>query len=275
MEQGFPHYNPLPSPPTGAKWDVVTIVGKHKRRESSMSNPETCLRAICAEGTQELEKLLSQGVDPNALFDDALLLVEAARDGRKDLVAVLLAHGAHINREDNLKGDIALTVACFEGHEDLVDFLLSHGADVNACCRGVFTPLSEAAGRASKSRVSLVRKLLQAGADPARVFHSQKGVAVSNVLMSACRDAHPDVIEMLIQAGAPVNQSLFFGTALTSAVEKGNAGAVEVLLRHGADVRLAVPNDPKLQSTAGKTPMELARARRNKKIIAMLEKHGK
>jgi ankyrin repeat protein len=228
--------------------------------------------AIYEQDQAKVAALLAKGLDPNRAYEGLLPLVEACQKSTTGIVGELLHRGAAVNQVDEIARHSPLTAACDAGNFATVKLLVSHGANVNYARKNISTPLTEAASRRDKRRLAIVNFLLDAGADPKAVFYSQDGVAVSNVLMSASYSAAPEIIEALIKAGAPVNQTLFFGTAIICAVEEGRDDIVEVLLRHGADPRIAAPNDPKLLEMAGKNAIELAAHKKMKKIMSILER---
>ena len=99
-------------------------------------------------------------------------LMAAAFNGHKDIVEVLLAHGAPVDARMN-QGATALMLAAMRGDIPVVRALLSAGADVNARSTANFTPLILAAWNqgieqdkevASRDQVELVQILLDSGA---------------------------------------------------------------------------------------------------------------
>jgi ankyrin repeat protein len=234
---------------------------------------EKLLDAIYEEDVKKVSALITKGVDLSRQAANCLPLVEASCKSSTEVVAVLLKAGADVNQAQELFGHSPLTAACEAGNLETARLLVAHGADVNFVARGVTSPLAEAAG--GKEKQPLLQFLLDAGADPKAVFHSKDGTPVSNVLMHACQFASPEIVELLIQAGAPVNQRLHFGTALIAAVEEGRGDNVRVLLKHGANPLHKAPDDPKLQDLCGRNAIELAVHLRKKQIVALLETRSK
>ncbi|MGS0756148.1 ankyrin repeat domain-containing protein [Roseateles sp. GG27B] len=70
--------------------------------------------------------------------------VLAARNGRVERVASLLAEGAKVNSRDR-NGDSPLNMAATSGNMPLVELLLKSGADVNLANLAGVTPLMGAA----------------------------------------------------------------------------------------------------------------------------------
>ncbi len=84
-------------------------------------------------------------------------LGEAAFWENKELIDVLLAHGAYINGRDLDDGQTALfqVLGYTRKGGDITEYLVSKGADVNAEDNSGFTPLSLALG---KHKISVLRK---------------------------------------------------------------------------------------------------------------------
>jgi len=71
--------------------------------------------------------------------------MDAAIDGHKQLIELLLRRGAEIDKQ-NGKGGTALMGAAQEGHERAVELLLQRGAEVNKQNSDGCTALMFAAG---------------------------------------------------------------------------------------------------------------------------------
>lgn len=90
-------------------------------------------------------------------------LVEASREGERDVVERLLAEGASVDANHRKLGSTPLIAAAYEGRLNVVKLLLEHGADVNARDeRFGATPLIAAS---YKGHVEIVKMLLDHGAD--------------------------------------------------------------------------------------------------------------
>lgn len=109
--------------------------------------------------------LAASGFPPDAadprLANATTPLMHAARHGRVDLVAALLARGADPN-ERNADGNGALWFACFADHGGCVDALAAAGADLDNQNVNGATALIYCA---SAGKAERVRQLLAAGAD--------------------------------------------------------------------------------------------------------------
>ena len=76
---------------------------------------------------------------------DLTTLMDAAIDGHKQLIELLLRRGAEIDKQ-NGKGGTALMGAAQEGHERAVELLLQRGAEINKQNSDGCTALMFAAG---------------------------------------------------------------------------------------------------------------------------------
>ena len=81
------------------------------------------------------------------------LLMEAAREGREEIVEMLVNQGADINAQTKETQETALTLACSWGFTDVADFLIKAGADIEL---GAPTPLMKAAQEGDLELVSFI-----------------------------------------------------------------------------------------------------------------------
>jgi len=197
--------------------------------------------------------LLDAGADANAP-DPAgdTPLMNVARVGRADAVTLLLDRGATIDAADGTYQQTALMVAVRENHPDIVKLLIARGASVNArtrvgrapqwilpnsvpgfghgigIVRGGLPPRGSRAPvpggmtpllyAARDGRMDIVRMLLEAGADI-----NQRDANEITPLIIAITNNHPDVARDLIDRGADIKAVDWYGrTALWAAVETRN-----------------------------------------------------
>lgn len=118
----------------------------------------------------------------------------AAEHGRRNIVLLLLHHGANVNLADWQKYT-PLHYAISRGHRACVKVLLEAGADVNAKTLGYFSPLHLAAKRGRDDTTSM---LLDFGA---KVNAKAKA---STPLHEACKACNASVVRILIDNGADV-----------------------------------------------------------------------
>lgn len=152
----------------------------------------------------------------------------------------------------------ALFVAVRVGHEKVVRLLLTRKVPASSADQHGNTALGLAA---SAEHVSIVRTLLDAGADPNAQGWRMDGTA----LMSAAFAGNLPLAKLLLGRGADPNiQAKNTGNfALIGAASKGNLELIRLLLKHGAD--------PSLKNTAGKTAADIARNSNELKAAQLLE----
>ena len=119
------------------------------------------LRGRPAPDARELEH--------NSLLVRPILLAAGLgvkRDVRREMVDLLLRHGADINgASPGVVHSRPILLAAFRGDAAFAEFLLRRGADVNAVGRDGLTGLHYAA---SRGNAAMAQRLLSHGADPGR-----------------------------------------------------------------------------------------------------------
>lgn len=162
-------------------------------------------RAVMSNNPDVVAALLAAGVDSRMLNFE---LGVAARQGRADMVNVLLESGADI-RFTNAKGETALHGAAMSPNPQVVEALVRAGAEVNARSRDGSTALLLATQNGYERTV---QALLAAGADP----------NVKNTLGQSAPDwavarKQENVIALLSKSGgqavgSPINSSQLVST---------------------------------------------------------------
>lgn len=139
--------------------------------------------------------------------------------------------GADVNTADD--GELTpLMIAAEQGCEEIGTLLLERGANLHAHCKDGWTSLHTAA---THGHVGLVRKLLDAGADPDVLIEGEH----LTPLGSAARHDQLAVVELLLARGASPNKD---GQTLRNAVTRDRTlfpegdKLVQLLVLHGADV---------------------------------------
>ncbi len=117
----------------------------------------------------------------------------AARDGRVEIVRMLIDAGANVNVQTNY-GKTPLHWAAWNGRVEVVRMLIGAGADVNLKDNDGWTPLHVAAGY---GRVEIARMLIDAKADLNVQDNSEQ-----TPLHRAADNGRVDIARMLIAAGA-------------------------------------------------------------------------
>ncbi|NXL93697.1 ASZ1 protein, partial [Alectura lathami] len=130
-------WTPLMSAASVADFAVVRLLLDRGANASFEIDKYTVLMAACAALASEekilktVELLLSRNADPNLTCRRQMTpLMYAAEKGYPHVVGLLVAHGSHINAQDE-NGYSALIWATQHGHKSVVIKLLELGADKN------------------------------------------------------------------------------------------------------------------------------------------------
>ncbi|KAL2689146.1 hypothetical protein Neosp_003198 [[Neocosmospora] mangrovei] len=203
------------------------------------------LSAAAWDGTKNIvEMLLDHGAQVESSQGCALQL--AAKEGHSDVVELLLSKGARVDRvpaeEHDYQGPpfpdgTALQAACRYNKTDAVRVLLKWKANPNMG-RGAYTnPLLAATQR----NLPEVLELLLAAPDIQ--VNISGGDDRSTPLINAASYMSPEATEWLLKAGADVNHANANGdTALITAAWKGDAATLRLLCDDGASILYDSPN---------------------------------
>ena len=161
----------------------------------------------------------------------------------KRVCGFLLIHGADVNAEDFIHRT-PMHAAARNRYANVVGSLKKYGGIINVKDKYGYTPLHYAS---MYDNDVVVKSLLEYGADfSVRCFVNK----LSPLHLAAERD-DPDIIDILIAAGAEVNCVDRYGaTPLHYAACEGIADVTEALLRNGADINVA--------DELGKNPLSVA-----------------
>ena len=269
-------------------------------RSERPSQPRgTCLHYATLSGLPDLVTFLviKFKLDLNArgFFDDVTPLHLASRDGRVEVVRVLLEHSADVNVRDISKWT-PLRHALDEGHVKVARVLIRNGADLGAQGVDDWMPLHWASRH---GQVELVQVLLEHGAImdakdlygwipwrraldeghlevvralsqycPAASSPSKgKGKSNGSLLHEASGGGHVEFARALLKYGADANaQDKNNSTPLHWASEGGHIKVALVLFEHGADATTHDKNSS--------TPLHWASKRGHVEFARMLFKHG-
>ncbi len=234
-------------------------------RISMTMMPVICLITGCHTPV-DTEQNGKTNVEQTAVKEnDDPLLIKAAEQGDTSTVLSLLQKGADINGKDE-RGRTAIMAATHGNHPETVKALIDAGADVNLQDDILDNPFLYAG---AEGLLEIVKLTIDAGADT-KLTNRYGGTA----LIPASEHAYVEVVkELLTHSSIEVNHVNNLGwTALLEAIILGDGGpghqqVVQLLVDHGADVRIADKN--------GVTPLMHARERGFTEIEQMLLKESK
>ena len=182
--------------------DVVRVLLAHGADVHARSDTWTEVMAVPPHGYLDYNRAIPHGGDSALMF--------AARVGDADSAGLLLAAGANVDDRDAW-GVSATALAAHAGYRNLVALLLEHGADPNAARSG-FSALHCAIMRRDKAMVDV---LLAHGADPnarlggwtptrrsSKDFHFSPELVGATAFWLAARFGGPDVMRLLVDYGA-------------------------------------------------------------------------
>ena len=191
-----------------------------------------------------LEVLVNAGANLNIkALDSTTPLHHCSQVSNERVCEFLLKNGADVNAEDFICRT-PMHAAARNRHANVVEILNKYGGIINVQDKYGYTPLHYAA---MYDNDVAVKSLLECGANfSVRCFVNK----LSPLHLAAERD-DPDIIDILIAAGADVNCVDRYGaTPLHYAACEGIADVTEALLRNGADINVV--------DELGKTPLSVA-----------------
>ncbi len=237
--------------------------------EDGTDQPTTSGGAVSEPGAESLAtpSTTEEPAEDLPLPENNAEFLELVASGDSEAVDEALADMSEDDRATNLKsqyesGDTPLLLAAREENLELFDVLAEAGADPNA---------RDADGRdilnlaVRASSPELAQHALDAGTDPVAFTLRFRG----STLIFASERGEVEIVEKLIEAGAPIDRANRFGyTALIEATKFGDGGEryqqiVRALLEAGADQDLADNED--------KNPLDYATEKNHTAMIELLE----
>jgi ankyrin repeat protein len=192
-------------------------------------------------------------------------LFAAAARGDAEGIKRLVARGARTDVRDG-HNRTPLHVAAYGRHHEAMRALVAAGAAPNALEGDRYDIVTIAA---VADDVPTLKVALELGCSAKNITSRYDGTA----LIAAAHLGHAEVVRTLIAAGAPLDHVNNLGwTAVIESIVLGDGGP-----RHAATLKALVEAgaSTKLADRQGRTPLELARARGYKQMVALLEQPAK
>lgn len=225
-------------------------------------------------GQIELVKdYLKRGIDANSKLSKGLTigdswLVTAIRYKHRDLIELLLSHGAKINEQTGASKFSSLHQAAIgikgRACREICELLIAHGGDINLEDKLGNTPLHLAA---TLEHNDIVELFLEHGANVDALNQARR-----SALFEAVRLHRQQIVKSLLSCGAEVNLvDKFNFTPLRFAFQrKSGDEIIKMLVTYGADVNINI----QFSQGTSITPLRIAVLRKDKKMIELLLAHG-
>lgn len=213
----------------------------------------TPLSLACESGDAGMvQRLIEAGADPAFTPPERPpALLTCARSGAADAVAQLIGQGADVNAREPQRGQTALMWAIAQRHRTVVKVLVDAGADIHARSqiKSRFVNIGD-----PNDHLNIVVGTVEEGGSTPLLFAARHGDSDSaelligagaavddatadgtSALVTATHSGHPDLAALLLAAGANPNDGRAGYTALHAAVLRGDRSLVGTLLAAGAD----------------------------------------
>ncbi|MEO7795821.1 MAG: ankyrin repeat domain-containing protein [Thermoanaerobaculia bacterium] len=244
----------LPPAPALAQIEVIP--------ESELSPGAKFAVAIEDDDLDKVRALLDSGLAADTPIDYGenaeTPLMKAAREGTLGIARLLIARGANVNAQDGEKST-ALEAAISREQTEMVALLLEAKADPNSVNTYMQSALSNAA---AAGNLAVTEMLLKAKAKP-----ELPGLVLTPMMFGAFA-GNGDLIRLLVRYGADVNYATkeYGQSALTSAITAGKPDMVALLIELKANVNQKTPD--------GDTPLKMAKNGDQDDVVAMLKAAG-
>lgn len=287
---------------------VKELLAKGADAQAATRLGATPLYLAAVNGNAELIKLLlDAGADAKAtvLQNEETPLMFAARAGNLDAVKVLIDAGADIDAKDAYRGATPLLFAAEQNNAAVVDLLIDRGANPNARTNTVVAESRRGPALPTGGLTALMLASRDNGMETVKVLLDHKALVNQQsaeghtALLASIQNAHIDIANTLLDAGADVNlmndrgwnplymavkmRSLEKGTMPNPYVDmNGMYTLIERLLNSGANVNARLQADTEVHNSirstwldeAGGTAFLRASFCADLKVMKLLLAHG-
>ncbi|MGI9296313.1 MAG: ankyrin repeat domain-containing protein [Gammaproteobacteria bacterium] len=207
---------------------------------SSAASAQECDLCVAAGvgDTVKIAELIAAGADPDMEGPfGAPALLYAARHGQAEAIEALIFGGATWLASDD-RGLTGTMVGVLAGHVNVVSVLMARGAPINQRDENGWTPLIYASQHGHVPLASLILSGVNtAFPDAGYVRPNRGGPDGMTPLMAAVAGNNREIVRMILDANADVNQKNDYGTtALMFAAYFGREEIAYMLLDTGAEV---------------------------------------
>ena len=218
---------------------------------------------IRSGSSDELNKALTNGANPNDTLQGYSALMAATLNGSAEQMSILISHGARVN-DQNRDSITALWLAVPD--LDKMAVLLNHGADVNHKVGGYGILIKLCMIPGTKK---ICQMLIEKGADP---LHS----STDNLLLYvATATGDTSLLGYLLSFGLKVNDTTSFGEApINAALSFRTPATLKMLVEHGANVNYQNLHEQTLPQVVGFTPLMNAAIVNDPESFLYLLDHG-
>ncbi|MBR7131023.1 MAG: ankyrin repeat domain-containing protein [Lentisphaeria bacterium] len=206
--------------------------------------------------------LLRSRYSSDSIGNDTLM--DAIEYGNMEIVEKFIDDGGKLDscRQDDFT-PLGLAILC--GHDNIARYLVERGADVNALNSENQTALHLVLSRKQPGDIAAaVKFLLDNGAN----IHALDADGDTPLSLAFALDnitITPEILDMLIQAGADPNHTAGKYTPLITVAQRPDKSELlRVLLENGADFMIT-------SATCGGTPMDYARGAQNIDFLSQVE----
>ncbi|WP_082748317.1 ankyrin repeat domain-containing protein [Nocardioides jensenii] len=209
--------------------------GAPPKAEDQAALDEQLRDAAWADDVARAGRLIRRGADVNAKDDsEQSAYLVATSEGHLDLLRLTLRHGADVDDLDSWNGT-GLIRAAERGHANVAGALLQTGIDRDHVNRIGYQAIHEAVwlGENTPSYETTVRVLAAGGAELGRTSPS-----AGLTPLEMARERGFDRLERILQTMTTAKLPADPDAALLDAASRGDADAVALALRAGADIEV-------------------------------------